>query len=142
MATLDDAREIPVASAEDTVLAKLQWFRRGGEVSERQWTDVVGLLRVVGALDHAYLRSRAPRRGVTNLLDRAWADAGKSLRRDGGSSPPAGGYGTVTTPAGVGALVPHAFDAVTAIEYEPAGTGVVSRRSRPIGTVPVNDPLT
>jgi hypothetical protein len=31
------------------VLAKLEWFRRGGEVSERQWADVLGVLRASGA---------------------------------------------------------------------------------------------
>ena len=36
-----DVCEIPVASAEDTVLSKLEWFRVGGEVSERQWWDVI-----------------------------------------------------------------------------------------------------
>jgi hypothetical protein len=41
-----DAQSINVASPEDTVLAKLEWFRAGGEVSERQWADVVGVLRV------------------------------------------------------------------------------------------------
>jgi hypothetical protein len=44
LAMLGDSEGIPVSSAEDTILAKLEWFRRGGEVSERQWTDVVGLL--------------------------------------------------------------------------------------------------
>lgn len=33
----DEERRAWLASAEDTVLAKLEWYRRGGEVSERQW---------------------------------------------------------------------------------------------------------
>jgi hypothetical protein len=37
-----------IASAEDTLLAKLEWFRMGGEVSERQWHDVLGVLKVQG----------------------------------------------------------------------------------------------
>ena len=40
------APRLPTATAEDTVLRKLEWFRRGGEVSERQWWDVVGVLKV------------------------------------------------------------------------------------------------
>jgi len=36
------------ATAEDTLLAKLQWYRQGNEVSERQWRDVLGILRVAG----------------------------------------------------------------------------------------------
>lgn len=33
-------------TAEDSILRKLLWFREGGEVSERQWRDVVALLRI------------------------------------------------------------------------------------------------
>jgi hypothetical protein len=63
---------VPVATAEDTVLAKLEWFRAGGEVSERQWADVVGILKVGGPVtDEAYLRQWAPALGVSDLLDRA-----------------------------------------------------------------------
>jgi hypothetical protein len=60
-----------VASAEDVLLAKLEWYRRGGEVSERQWTDVVGIVRVgSGALDVDYLRLWAVPLGVKDLLER------------------------------------------------------------------------
>ena len=58
---------IPVSSPEDTVLAKLEWFRRGGEVSERQWTDITGLLRTAGTLDVPYLRESAQEIGVADL---------------------------------------------------------------------------
>jgi hypothetical protein len=50
----------------------LDWFRRGGEVSERQWSDVLGVLRVqAGALDFAYLRAMAQTMKVSDLLERA-----------------------------------------------------------------------
>jgi hypothetical protein len=65
------ADRVPVTSPEDTLLAKLEWFRRGGEVSERQWGDVVGLLRVVAHLDRAYLEHGARELGVSDLLHRA-----------------------------------------------------------------------
>jgi hypothetical protein len=72
---LPDARRFPVASAEDTVLAKLEWFRAGGEVSDRQWTDVVGVLKAKGPeLDEAYLRRWAASLGIGELLDRALAE--------------------------------------------------------------------
>jgi len=62
---------IPLASAEDVLLAKLEWFRSGGETSERQWEDVKGLVRVgAGVLDVVYLQQWAALIGVTDLLGR------------------------------------------------------------------------
>ena len=70
------APRVLVASAEDTVLAKLEWFRKGGEVSDRQWTDVVGVLKLGGpTLDTGYLRRWAETLNVTDLLERALAEA-------------------------------------------------------------------
>jgi len=67
-----------VASAEDTVLAKLEWFRMGGEVSERQWRDVLGVLKVQGErLDRDYLRRWAQTLKVGDLLERALNEAGQ-----------------------------------------------------------------
>jgi hypothetical protein len=69
-------RAFPLASAEDTVLAKLEWFRRGGEVSERQWADVLGVLRASReSIDRAYLEDGAQELGVSDLLARALAGA-------------------------------------------------------------------
>jgi hypothetical protein len=71
-------RSVLVASPEDIVLQKLLWYRKGGEVSERQWRDVIGVLKIRGqALDSAYLVSGANRAGVTDLLDRARDEAGQ-----------------------------------------------------------------
>jgi hypothetical protein len=67
---------LTLASAEDIVLAKLEWFRRGGEVSERQWTDVLGVLQASGAsLDRQYLEDGSRELGVSDLLARAVAEA-------------------------------------------------------------------
>jgi len=76
--TIGDHTDTPflVASAEDTILAKLEWFRRGGETSERQWWDIAGVLRVGTDIDREYLRRWAEALGVTDLLQRAFADAG------------------------------------------------------------------
>jgi hypothetical protein len=60
------------ASPEDTIVAKLEWFRKGGEVSERQWLDVLGILKVrAGALDLEYLRKWARELDITDLLEKA-----------------------------------------------------------------------
>ena len=70
----DPERSAWVASAEDTVLAKLEWYRAGGEISERQWRDVVGVLKTqAGRLDLDYLRQSAMALGVADLLDQAMA---------------------------------------------------------------------
>jgi hypothetical protein len=76
--SLDEAHgapRLPTATAEDTVLRKLEWFRRGGEVSERQWWDVVGVLKVTRHINREYLRGWATRLGIADLLDRALAQA-------------------------------------------------------------------
>ena len=73
----DELIELQVASAEDIILQKLDWFRRGGEVSGRQWTDVLGVMKTNrGRLDEGYLRLWAGRKGLLELLDGAF-DASK-----------------------------------------------------------------
>ena len=58
---------------EDILLAKLHWFRLGGEVSEVQWRDIQGIVRGCGrTLDHEYLENSAVRAGVRDLLDKAF----------------------------------------------------------------------
>ena len=60
-----------VASAEDTILAKLDWYRQGGEVSERQWQDVSGIVAVQGdRLDWDYMRRQAIALGVSDLVEK------------------------------------------------------------------------
>ena len=66
-----------IASAEDVVLRKLEWFKPGNEVSDRQWYDLMGVLKVQGQrLDFAYLNQWARARGLASLLDRAKTEAG------------------------------------------------------------------
>lgn len=70
------AATYPFGTSEDILLHKLVWYRMGGEVSERQWKDVLGILRVQQtALDPAYLDRWAPVLGVTDLLARARREA-------------------------------------------------------------------
>ena len=75
LAFLDDPVEYPFATAEDILLAKLRWYREGGEVSERQWYDILGILAASPALDLDYAHSWAERLRVHDLLAKALAEA-------------------------------------------------------------------
>ncbi len=78
--TLDEDRrasEFYLVSPEDIVLNKLVWFRLGGGVSDRQWNDVLGVLKVQkDSLDKKYLQHWAPELKVKDLLEKAFQDAG------------------------------------------------------------------
>lgn len=63
-------------TAEDIILAKLNWFRMGGETSEQQWQDVLGVIKVQGEmLDKEYLQQWAEQLDLLDLLERAIKDA-------------------------------------------------------------------
>lgn len=68
----DPEASIYVTSPEDTLLAKLEWYRMGGEVSDRQWRDILGVMKTrAGELDLDYLRKWANELKVSDLLERA-----------------------------------------------------------------------
>jgi hypothetical protein len=68
----DPEESIYITSPEDTILSKLEWYRMGGEVSDRQWRDILGVLKTqAGGLDLDYLRKWAIELKVADLLDRA-----------------------------------------------------------------------
>lgn len=63
-----------VSSPEDTILAKLFWYRAGGDVSERQWSDVLDVIRIKrDLLDLTYLRHWVRHLQVEDLLEEALA---------------------------------------------------------------------
>lgn len=73
--------ELWLKTPEDSVLRKLLWYREGGEVSDRQWRDVVEVLRVSGpGMSFEYLESWAPRLGLTKLFARARSEASVARR--------------------------------------------------------------
>lgn len=75
--------DVYVSSAEDTLLAKLDWYREGGEVSDQQWRDILAILTVQGErLDLPYLRTWAHALNVRDLLDRALGQSEGSLPRN------------------------------------------------------------
>lgn len=76
----EPGHELVVASPEDVVAQKLYWFQLGDRVSERQWQDALGVLKVTGTrLDLEYLRRVSALLGVAELLAEAAREAGLDL---------------------------------------------------------------
>ena len=72
----DPPQHLWVTAPAEQVLRKLEWYQAGGRVSERQWRDVVGILRTQGTtLDRADLVQAAASMGLGTLLDAALEDA-------------------------------------------------------------------
>ena len=68
-----------VQTPEDVVLSKLEWYRRGGEISDSQWRDVINILKAqADRLDTNYLRKWGEELGVSGLLHRARVQATSS----------------------------------------------------------------
>ena len=66
-----------IDTPEHSILRKREWYRRGGEVSERQWRDVLCMMRVQGnQLDQRTLDAWAPRLNIADLLERARVEVG------------------------------------------------------------------
>ena len=69
-------RRAYITSAEDIVLAKMEWYHIGGRTSDRQWRDILGVIKVQqNRLDHDYLRRMATTLGVSDLLEKALDEA-------------------------------------------------------------------
>ena len=77
---LDDEQgsaEVFLASSEDIILNKLDWYHLGGDISEQQWNDILGVIKVQSdLLDKKYLSHWATELGLSNLLAKAFRDAG------------------------------------------------------------------
>jgi hypothetical protein len=73
----DSPRKFFLSSPEDVILGKLQWYQLGGRVSEQQWKDILGILKVQsGKLDVEYLKYWATELSLSELLSRTFDDAG------------------------------------------------------------------
>lgn len=73
---LPGVRALPILGPEDVILQKLRWYGLGGGVSDRQWRDIVSVLRIASdAIDQAYLDDVATSQGLAALLARARDDA-------------------------------------------------------------------
>jgi len=77
----DPGSEVELASPEDVVIHKLRWYEMGGRVSDRQWRDVLGVLKVQREkLDMVYLERAAASLDLSELLVRARSEAGDAPR--------------------------------------------------------------
>jgi hypothetical protein len=76
--TLDEenARKFYLSSPEDVILSKLQWYHLGGRLSQQQWKDVLGILKIQGdRLDLKYLKYWASKLNLSDLLNGSFNDA-------------------------------------------------------------------
>lgn len=72
--------ELYFSSPEDIIIAKLQWYRIGDFVSERQWLDIIGVIKVQGdLLDKKYLKSWSQKLGLSSLMQKAFEEADVKL---------------------------------------------------------------
>lgn len=76
--TLDDEAgsiKIYLCSPEDIILNKLEWYKAGNQVSERQWLDVLGVIKVQGdSLELEYIKRWAEELDVIDLLEKALSE--------------------------------------------------------------------
>ena len=73
----DTSQQLFFATPEDIILNKLEWYKIGEEVSDRQWNDIIGVLKVQGSgLDMVYLKKWAKELSVSILLKKAVDEAG------------------------------------------------------------------
>jgi hypothetical protein len=79
--TADGANQADLSSPEDIILRKLLWYQSGGKISDRQWDDVLGVMKVQGEqLDAAYLELWAKRLSIFDLLQKAFQESGLRAR--------------------------------------------------------------
>ena len=76
-------RDLVIANAEDIIVQKLYWYQLGAGVSDRQWNDVLGVMKTQGRqLDMPYLTHTAVLLNVEDLFQQACRDAGLASEDD------------------------------------------------------------
>jgi hypothetical protein len=77
----EDELSIDVASLEDLVLHKLVWLRKGNETSERQWLDILTVLKLqADSIDAAYIAEWAATLDVLDLWERIRDEAAVAVQ--------------------------------------------------------------
>lgn len=70
------------SAPEDIIIVKLQWFEQGNRVSERQWFDIIGVIKVQGEnLDIRYLKEWSKKLGLYDLLKKAFNECSIQLNK-------------------------------------------------------------
>ena len=73
----DDVIEVFICAPEDIILTKLIWYKERGGTSEKQWNDILGVLKIQkNNLDINYLLDWAEKLTVKSELNNALSDAG------------------------------------------------------------------
>ncbi len=74
--SVEIGQQVYFSSVEDSILSKLEWYRLGHEASDRQWNDILGMIKMQSErLDLAYLRQWAAALNVVDLLEKALREA-------------------------------------------------------------------
>jgi len=75
-----DALSVYLCSPEDVIINKLEWYKSGGEISERQWLDILGVIKVQGnSLDKEYLTKWSKELGVEDLLKKSFNESNLNI---------------------------------------------------------------
>ncbi len=69
------------SSPEDIIIAKLKWYEQGDQISDRQWLDILGVIKVQGKnLDIVYLTNWSRKLGLFNLFKKACHECGINIQ--------------------------------------------------------------
>jgi len=73
----EQGRYLYLATPEDIIIEKLIWYQRGNQISDRQWRDILGVLKTQSTqLDFAYLQYWITLENLSDLFDKALIEAG------------------------------------------------------------------
>lgn len=73
----ENGRYLYLAMPEDIILQKLIWYQSGNDISDRQWRDVLGVLKTQSnQLDFDYLHHWAEIENISNLFNKALIESG------------------------------------------------------------------
>lgn len=76
----DRSSKFCFATPEDIIINKLNWYKMGDKVSERQWLDVIGVIKIqMDSLDKEYLKKWSKKLELIELLEKAFIDGGVKL---------------------------------------------------------------